>query len=95
MPGELIRVTWADVAPEHHEDFERWYGEQHVPDLLACPGWHSVTRYRGIEGQPEFLAIYEIGEEAFETPEFKAVAGFGPMTPHILSMSGRSFTRID
>jgi len=47
------------------EEFNRWYDEKHVPDLLAVDGFVGATRYRRAElpqaeGQRNYLAIYDI-----------------------------------
>lgn len=83
----IVRV---DIDPEHEDAFNRWYVEQHFPDLLACPGWRSARRFRSLGDGPRYAALYEVdGEWAFDTPEFHRVKGFGPFTPHV-----RNFTRI-
>jgi len=83
----IVRV---DIDPAHEAAFNIWYETVHFPDLLACPGWISATRYVSIGDGPKYAAIYQVaGRWAFETPEFKKVAGFGPFTPFVTN-----FTRI-
>jgi len=72
-------IVLVDVDPEVEADFNRWYDEVHIPDILACPGWLSATRHICLEGGPKYAAVYDItGPEAYETPEFHAIKGFGP-----------------
>lgn len=74
-----LHIVMVDVAEEDEEAFHRWYDETHLPDILACPGWLSARRYRCLEGGPRWVAVYEIaGPEAYETPQFHAIKGFGP-----------------
>lgn len=74
-----LHIVMVDVAEEDEEAFHRWYDETHLPDILACPGWLSAKRYRCLEGGPRWVAVYEIvGPEAYETPQFHAIKGFGP-----------------
>ncbi|MFC0407035.1 hypothetical protein [Roseomonas elaeocarpi] len=79
-----LHIVRVNVAPEIEAEFNRWYEEKHIPDLLGCPGWLSARRYLSEDGGPRHVAVYEIsGPEAYASPEFAAVQGFGPLTPHI------------
>lgn len=85
-----LHIVRVDIDPAHEAAFDRWYVEQHFPDLLACPGWLSARRFVTMDDGPRYAALYEVaGEWAFTTPEFERVKGFGPFTPHV-----RNFTRI-
>lgn len=47
------------------EEYNKWYEEVHIPDLLSIPGMKSCTRFRGqsVAGQPAefaYCAVYEI-----------------------------------
>lgn len=84
MTGPWLHIVRVDVAPEMEEAFNHWYLEQHIPALLACPGWLSARRYTADDGGPRYAAVYEIaGPWVYDTPEFQAAKGFGPLTPHI------------
>jgi hypothetical protein len=53
---------------EHKEDLmNELYDSEHIPLLLALPGVVNVVRYRASEGNPRYLAVYEI-----EQPEIPA-----------------------
>ncbi len=86
----FLHMVRVDIAPGYEEEFEAWYEEQHVPDLLACPGWLSAKRFISIGEGQRYATLYEVaGPWAFDTPEFHRVKGFGPFTPHV-----RNFSRI-
>ena len=53
---------------------EAWYAEEHLPMLLAVPGWRRSRRYRLASGDgPRYLSLHEIDSRAaFDTPEYKA-----------------------
>jgi hypothetical protein len=59
-------VVLSNAQPGRDDEFNKWYDEQHLPDLLAIPGVASGTRFtlRNPEGVPapdfRYLAIYEI-----------------------------------
>ncbi|MBI3965605.1 MAG: hypothetical protein HY329_08220 [Chloroflexi bacterium] len=52
-------------APEGDEDdFNRWYNTEHMPERRALPGFLETRRWIAIEGQPKYVALYDL-----ETPE--------------------------
>jgi hypothetical protein len=91
-----LLVVHSDVDPAHDEAFNRWYNEQHVPDLIGQPGFVRARRYVCVEGeQLKYLAIYEFErEENRKTPEYAKVRGTGPMTPHVRGLSMGVFRKI-
>jgi len=75
----LVFSSPLDAAAE--EEYNRWYSEKHLPDLMNVPGVISATRYKlahevetlpGIIGNPQgYLAVYEIeGETAQDLSRF-------------------------
>lgn len=57
----LVLTNCRNSARE--EEFNHWYTEIHLPDVLGVPGFRRATRYvnsRWKEGEPRFLALYEI-----------------------------------
>ena len=67
---KVLLVVMADVDPEHEEDLNGWYNEEHLPALLKVPGVLSVRRYKilpetesqgtSATGRPQkYLTIYE------------------------------------
>lgn len=55
------------VPPKGKEtEFNRWYNEQHIPDVLKFPGLVSARRYKAIAGEDrfEYMAVYEVKDEA-------------------------------
>ncbi len=59
----LLFVT-TDPEPGWEDDFQAWYNTEHVPSLLGVPGFVSGRRYVALEGEPQYLALYEV-----ESPE--------------------------
>ena len=83
-------MVFVDIDPEDEAAFADWYQNQHLPDIRACPGWLDARREICREGGPRHVAIYTItGPEAYETPEFQAIKGFGPFADKV-----RNFHRI-
>ena len=91
----VILVTSVDVAVGSEDDFNRWYNETHLPEVLACPGFRSAARYECTQGEPHFLAVYELDDEdALQTPELQQVRGFGDMFPNVRNFHERVYRRI-
>jgi hypothetical protein len=66
LPTHLL-VFQTDCAPGTDDEFNRWYNEVHIPELLRIPGFKAATRYRVADAQmgrrsPDhrYLALYEI-----------------------------------
>jgi hypothetical protein len=73
MEGDaLLSVVTTDCRPEVEAEFNRWYDEAHVPNLLEVPGYLSGMRFRLVDDPavrhlgttPRYLALYEIADEA-------------------------------
>jgi hypothetical protein len=55
-----VYVATVSVEPEWEDELNRWYDEEHLPNLLRVPGYLSGTRYIAVEGEPKYFAFYEI-----------------------------------
>ena len=62
----VLFVVKATIAPEQEAAFNRWYNEEHVPQVLQFPGLVSARRYRALEGEDKYryMAVYEVKDEA-------------------------------
>ena len=54
--GRTILVVMMDVDPEHYEEFNRWYNDEHLPERLAIPGYIGARRFKLEEGQGRAIA---------------------------------------
>ena len=76
--GTGLLLVMMDIDPEHEDDFNRWYDEEHVPERMAIPGFLTGRRYRAIEGGPKYLAVYEMDNpEVLVSPAYKYASGDG------------------
>jgi hypothetical protein len=93
---ELVNVVTVDIEPEHADMFNRWYNEVHFPEILACPGWRGGRRYESIDGDPRFLAIYDLEDATrpFSTPEYEAAVGWDDYVDHIRGYHGFRIYRL-
>ena len=59
----LIAVQTNCTDPSKEKEFNDWYNEVHVPDVLQVPGIVKMTRYENVvpgEGDAKYLALLEV-----------------------------------
>jgi hypothetical protein len=60
----------ADLVGEFHA----WYDTDHIPARMALPGFRGARRLRALDGEPEYLAVYELDSlAALETDGYRRV----------------------
>jgi hypothetical protein len=93
--SQVLLITSVDISDGAEADFNRWYNDVHLPEVLACPGFARATRYECTNGQPRYLAIYEIdGEDALTTPEMQRVRGWGDQFPNVRNFHERIYREV-
>ena len=73
--GHTILVVMMDVDPEHDEEFNRWYNDEHLPERLEIPGYVSARRFKLEEGQGvlKYLCIWELEDAGpLQSQEYQA-----------------------
>jgi hypothetical protein len=58
--GSALLLVMADITPALDEEFNRWYDEEHVPERLSIPGFLGGRRFKAVEGEPRYLALYDL-----------------------------------
>jgi hypothetical protein len=56
-PVYIVRLHFK--TPELEGDFNRWYNNVHLPDLLKVPNLITARRFISLSGGIKYLAIYE------------------------------------
>jgi hypothetical protein len=56
--GNGLLAVWMEPPPEHEDDFNRWYDDEHLPERMAIPGFLSARRYESLAGEPKYIALY-------------------------------------
>lgn len=64
-------VTHTDCAdPAREDEFNDWYNNVHVPDILETPGMISATRWENVHpkdnNRRKYIALYELETEDVE-----------------------------
>ena len=56
--------------PKREKEFNEWYDNMHLPDMLGVPGLVKATRWMSAEGKEgevrRFLALYEVETDDIE-----------------------------
>jgi hypothetical protein len=73
-PPPVVLAVSLSVPAAMEDDLAAWYADEHIPMLLAVPGWRRVRRYRLTEGTaPAFLALHEVASASvFDEPAYRA-----------------------
>jgi hypothetical protein len=89
----LLQQRW-DVSDEQLVEFERWYDEDHLPEVAAVPGVLVGRRFCCVPGggqeRHKFAHVtqYELASlDVFEQPEYKALLNPLNSAPPILGNS--------
>ncbi|NKQ51574.1 hypothetical protein HFP15_01620 [Amycolatopsis sp. K13G38] len=66
MPKAVMAVYSNPATPEQDEEYNTWYNEVHLKELLSLPGVSSGTRYRvteavhGAASEHRYVAVYDV-----------------------------------
>ncbi|MBI2907712.1 MAG: hypothetical protein HYX92_08670 [Chloroflexi bacterium] len=63
MPRWYYMVQTVCTDPAKEKEFNDWYDNVHIPDLLEAEGFLRATRYENdatVPAQSRYLAIYEV-----------------------------------
>lgn len=71
--AKALFVACGDVPPEHEQEFNRWYDEEHIPLLCKVPGVLGARRFFAAAGSPRYVALYDLADEGVpQHPQWKA-----------------------
>ena len=82
-------IMLSTAKPGREQDYERWYDETHIPELLQVPGFVAAQRFRvvkNVAGETNFpyCTIYEMEGDS---PDAVLGAMFGAMQSGKMTMS--------
>jgi antibiotic biosynthesis monooxygenase (ABM) superfamily enzyme len=77
LPACLLRVA-VEVEPDIEAEWNRWYDEVHLPEIVNCPGFRHAARYvASADGRRFYLALYDLeGPEALDSAQFAERRGW-------------------
>ena len=84
MAAPPLLVVRVDIAPTVETEWNQWYDQVHLPEILKVPGFLSGRRYRAVEGTPKYMALYELESvKAFYSEAFNRARGWGQFLSQI------------
>jgi hypothetical protein len=86
MAVTIFKVR-ATITKEQEAAFNKWYDEEHVPQVLRYNGAVSGKRYKRIMGEDkyDYMAIYEFKDErgvTIVTNDPRLAAQYGVVDPN-------------
>lgn len=77
MPTSL-QLVLSNPTPGHEDEFNRWYGSDHLPHVLRTSGVHAGQRFRRVagpwpSGKHDYLMIWEMDNPAHALAELERV----------------------
>ncbi|SOJ57292.1 hypothetical protein MSIMFB_04768 [Mycobacterium simulans] len=60
MPKGIIHVETRPSSPDRDQEYNTWYDEVHLPELVALDGFVSARRLRPVDDEGPYVALYEI-----------------------------------
>ena len=60
MAKGIILVETYPSSPEREQEYNTWYDEVHLQELVALDGFVSARRLRPVDGDGPYVALYEI-----------------------------------
>lgn len=89
-------VVETDVAEQAEDDFNAWYGQEHLPGLASVPGTVRALRLHGSDAAPHYHALYLLEtRETFGSPPWLAVRATdwsSRVRPHFQNTKRTMFT---
>lgn len=88
MAERTIQLVYSRPLPGKDDEYNEWYDNTHIPDVLSIPGIVSAQRYdlrqlareQGTEPEYRYLTIYEIeGDPDEAMAKLSAAATSGQM----------------
>lgn len=62
--ARYVYTIFSNAVPGKEDEYNRWYSEQHLDDVLRVPGFVAAQRFRlaleDAAAPAQYLAIYEL-----------------------------------
>lgn len=70
--GTGLMLVGADIPADKEADFNQWYQEEHLQELMGVLGILNAARYEATKSGPKHLAVYELESvDVVNTDAFK------------------------
>jgi hypothetical protein len=69
--ADAVLTVRLNTPAEKEQEFNEWYNVDHIPALVGVPGVFRARRYVVVDGDPKYLAVYEMNDARIpKTPEW-------------------------
>jgi hypothetical protein len=96
--AEFVLTVRLNTTPERESEFNEWYNADHLPALCGVDGVYCARRYIAAEGNPKYLAVYDMRDGGIpRTPEWNTARNYGrtaQIRPYLLDLQGLVAKRI-
>jgi hypothetical protein len=79
MAKGLILVESRPSSPDRVQEYNTWYDEIHLPELVALDGIVSARRLRPVDGDGPYVALYEIEGDNLQAVLDNMIANAGKL----------------
>ncbi|MBV8790380.1 MAG: hypothetical protein JOZ00_27345 [Mycobacterium sp.] len=80
MAKGIILVESRPSSPDRDQEYNTWYDDVHLPQLVALDGFVSARRLRPVNGEGPYVAIYEIEGDNLGAILDNMIANAGQLT---------------
>jgi Domain of unknown function (DUF4286) len=78
MGSRIMYVVRIRIPVREEEDWNKWHNEEHVPAVLAQPGFLQVRKFKSISNsskESEYFVLYELQNQAAYDKYVKSAEG--------------------
>ena len=76
--GIMFVESWPS-SPDREQEYNTWYDEVHIPQLLTFDGIVGARRLRPVNGEGPYVAIYELEADDLQAVLDNMVANAGQL----------------
>ena len=79
MAKGIILVESRPSSPDRDQEYNTWYDEVHLGELVALYGFVSARRLRPVDGDGPYVAIYEVEGDNLQAVLDNMIANAGQL----------------
>ncbi|SPM30692.1 DUF4286 family protein [Mycobacterium terramassiliense] len=79
MAKGIMLVESVPSSPDREDEYNTWYDEIHIPELLKLDGIVAARRLRPVDGNGPYVAIYELEGEDLQAILDNMIANAGQL----------------
>lgn len=80
MAKGIILVETRPSSPDREQEYNTWYDDVHLRELVALDGFVSARRLTPVDGDGPYVAIYEVEGDDLKSVLNNMVANAGQLT---------------